>query len=183
MENWTCEEYQDFNSIRTVYVCTSYASKSIQMLVFVILLCVLVYDKVKAKGQIGKLPIFVVFLAIVNSVFAIIRVNALFPHDNDAHTKLMAGTFCVEGIAFFGATWFFSIKYFETALDIENISSPNQDTSKMTESHKRKWLIFRWLIFLVIICAEILCAVAFSASIGIELGRTMLFSGYSYLIV
>ena len=99
-KSWTCDEYFEFQTVKDGYVTVAYTAKSVQLLVFSVLMIVLVKDKIRGTGQIGKLPIFVVFLAVVNSVFAIIRVNALFPRDNHADLNLMAGAFCVEAICF-----------------------------------------------------------------------------------
>lgn len=85
MNSWSCDDYEAFKGIQEGYVIVAYTSKCIEMLVFTVLMVVLIYDKATGNGQIGKLPIFVVFLAVVNSVFAIVRVNALFPGDNDVN--------------------------------------------------------------------------------------------------
>lgn len=139
----------------------AYGSKCFELLVFIVLMFVLVHDKVYGKGQIGKLPIFIVFLAVINSVFSIVRVNALFPGDNDVNISLMAVAFFLENISSLGAYWLFGIKYYETAKDIETVLSSTEDSTLMTKQRKVNWLIFRWVIFLVIMAAQLLITISF----------------------
>ena len=78
----------------------------------------LVYRQIKGETYVGKLMYFVVCLAIVNAIAVVVRVNALFPHDpNTYNFESFQIAYCFEEIGFYGAFWFYSIKYYETATD------------------------------------------------------------------
>lgn len=113
------------------------------------------YEKLKGAGKIGKLPILVVFMCILNGIFGAVRINAMFPKDKNATVTAFLG---LELITFYGALWFFSIKFYEAAKDIENLFSEDPKVSKMTKTRKVNFLIFRWAFFLLIIGANIILA-------------------------
>ena len=107
------------------YVITAYASKTIQLVVFTGLIFVLLFRRIKGTGQIGKLPILIAIFALANAVSAILRVDAMWPllHETKENSQLFDVTFFLESVFFFGATWFFAIKYYETASDLEHLLS------------------------------------------------------------
>ena len=57
--------------------------------------------------------------ALANGVFAIISINSLFPAYTEERLTLYEVSVTCEQIFFFGANWFYSIKYYETASDLE----------------------------------------------------------------
>ena len=145
--------------VRMIYLCIGFSCFSAEILVFTALLITLVYEKLKGAGQIGKLPILVVVLCIFNGIFGAFRINAMFPRDKKLNFSQITAFFGLEQISFYGALWFFSIKFYEAAKDIENLFSDDQKVSKMTKTRKVNFLIFRWIIFFCIIGANVVLAV------------------------
>ena len=110
---------------------TSYVFKSIQIGVFLILILLLWINRCKKKSHIGKLPILISVLALLNGIFAIIRINAFFPsYSKDDQITLGKVFFCLDVTCFFGSNWFFCIKYFETAYDIKCMLESGFEGSK-----------------------------------------------------
>ena len=67
-------------------------------------------------------------------------------------------SYCLENIFFFGANWFYCIKYYETASDIEKMLKEESNQSQ-TQARKRRCLIMRWCVFAVATLACILSTV------------------------
>ena len=95
--------------------------------------------------------------SLLNGIFAIIRIDAIFPivDETDVSVRKFEIMFVLEAICLYGATWFFSIKYFETASDLRYMlhkypSSLNH-SKYLSRTHKRNCRIFRWTVFLVIV--------------------------------
>ena len=63
--------------------------------------------------------------SLLNGIFAIIRINAILPFadETDVSIREFEIMFVLEAICLYGATWFFSIKYFETASDLKYMLS------------------------------------------------------------
>ena len=119
-KSWSCDEVHSFRKVEIFYILDGYILKSAQTLVFVSLILVLVYRRMKGTGEIAKLSILIALLALFDGVFAIMRIMALFPlftRDESFETFLIAD--CLTNISYFGAIWFFGIKYYETAEDLQ----------------------------------------------------------------
>ena len=121
MEDWDCHQFNEFQSIERFYVVIGVTAKSSQICAFTVLIIALVYMRLKGTGSIGKLPILIAILALLNGIMAIIRINSLFPvmGAHDERLTVFEITYCCEIITFFGTMWFFTIKYYETATDLE----------------------------------------------------------------
>lgn len=82
----------------------------------------LVSRRIKRTGQIGKLPIVIAVFALLEGVMAIVRLSSIFPlFRSTARLYTFEWSYAFENIFYFGAIWFFAIKYFETAQDLENM--------------------------------------------------------------
>ena len=95
--------------------------KSVQILVFASLIAVLLWNRYHGTSHIGKLPIVIAIFAVLNGVFAIIRIAAIFPHASQENFTVFDVFTSLENLAFFGCNWFFCIKYYETASDLEHM--------------------------------------------------------------
>ena len=67
--------------------------------------------------------------ALFNGILGLIRVNLIFSRyeSGEYSFPVYLVAYCLESICFFGAIWFFSIKYYETASDLKLmlVSSPD----------------------------------------------------------
>ena len=98
-------------------------------------------------------------LAVLNAVFAIIRINAVFPSfSREEYLDRAKVFFCLESVCFLGSQWFFSIKYFETAYDLKCILESGLDEG--TIRRKRNCLVLRWTIFSILIVSNALLTYA-----------------------
>lgn len=88
------------------------------MAVFTGLLTILVFQLCKGRTQLGALSVFIAVLSLLNSVFATVRISAVYPFET-SDSVVFRIVFALENVCFFGATWLFGIKYFEVAQDIE----------------------------------------------------------------
>lgn len=62
-------------------------------------------------------------LCLSNGILSIVRINAMFPIYDDMEVHI---TFAIESACFFGATWLFASKYYETAKDVERVMQIKQ---------------------------------------------------------
>ena len=153
---WTCEDFRDLDKLEDVSENITIATKSIQTLMFTVLLIMIIHRRVKHSGQIGKLPILVSIFSILNGVFSILRVRLSYQIMlSDTASLSYQIYFFIESVCFFGATWFFSIKYYETANDLRKMLTEDiTKTSKLTIKRKRNCKITRWAVFGLIIVAQ-----------------------------
>ncbi len=101
---------------------TDYICKTIQIVLFLGLLCLIVYRRCKGTSHIGKLTIVITILALINGFASIARVHSIFHiFTTQEHDLTFQITYCIECITFFGVLWFFCIKYYETASDLEQM--------------------------------------------------------------
>lgn len=92
------------------------------MVVFSLLLIVLVVQHYRGVGRIGRLPILIASITIVNGVSAILRTWALFPIFGFTQRYEVFSTFyLLEDVSFYLAIWLFGMKYYEVSLDLERI--------------------------------------------------------------
>lgn len=125
MVDWTCDQLNEFNALIRAYSIEGYILKSIQMAIFAAMILLLIVQRCNGKKRIGALPIFIAVLGLMNSVFAIVRIKVLYPFY--ASHKAYIVIFTLENIGYFGTTWLFGVRYYETALDIEQIVCSSAD--------------------------------------------------------
>lgn len=178
-QDWSCEDFISFETTQRRYVITCYVFKSIQVLVFLVLFIVLAYDRCHQRSHIGKLPIMISVLAVLNAAFAIIRINAVFPSFSKEEYLGRAKCFyCLESICYLGSQWFFSIKYFETAYDLKCILENGLDEG--TIRRKRNCLVLRWTIFSLLVVTNALLTWAWiDESLSITAFRSFTAIGFS----
>ena len=76
-----------------------------------------------------KLPLTILILAILDGFIALIRVKVNFSVVFDKSIIVYAMVCVVEQFCLFGTFWLFSLKYYETASDLQYIIE-NQDGEK-----------------------------------------------------
>ena len=125
--------------------------------------------------------------SLLNGVFAIIRINSIFPllDESDVSIKKFEIMFVLEAICLYGATWFFSIKYFETASDLKYMlrkyPSSTHHKQYLSRTHKRNCRIFRWTVFVVIISCVGLMAFSMNGHLKSKTKKIFLFITFSVL--
>ena len=105
------------------------------------LICVLYYRLCKG-GKIGKLPIIIAFLVLINGVAAIIRFHASFPAFTQGgpgsfDIKIFSIAFFIESLCFFGATWLFAMRFYEAVYGMECVLAES-GLSSMVSSREGK---------------------------------------------
>ena len=84
-----------------------------------------------------------------------------------------------ESICFFGAIWFFSVKYYEYATELKLMLSQSTQTSQRVRERKRTCLIYRWFIFALLIVSQVLeCIGSQDEGVSEEVGKIMYTFGY-----
>ena len=92
-------------------------------------------------------------------MLGLVRVNVVFPliESGDVQTYAYMVTYMFESICFFGAIWFFSVKYYEYATELKiMLSRQSPQTSLRLHRRKRTCLIYRWLIFALLVASQVL---------------------------
>ena len=72
--------------------------------------------------------IFIAILSLLNSILGLIKIYNLFPLSS--FYQRISVVHMLEDVCFYGATWLFGVKYFETALDVQLIVRNISDASK-----------------------------------------------------
>ena len=97
-------------------------------------------------------------MSLLDSIFATIRIK--YEHPITVYYQSYRPIHSLEGVCFYGATWLFGVKYYETASDVEHIVSGDttRNASSLCGSIERKRLLkyLRWTIFGVI-CITVAC--------------------------
>ena len=125
--------------------------------------------------------------SLLNGIFAIIRINAIFPliDESDVSIDKFEIMFVLEAICLYGATWFFSVKYFETASDLkymlQKYPSPMHHKKYLSRTHKRNCRIFRWAVFMVIIVCVGLMAFSMNGNLKTKTKKAFLFITFTVL--
>ena len=159
MQEWDCDQIKNFDMLAQYFTIEGYIVKGIQMAIFSYIILVIIYQRCKGRKQIGPISILIAVLSLLNSVFSMIRINTLFPFY--ANNVLLSLIFSFENICFFGATWLFGIKYYETAIDFEQIIVGDSaylytyESIVKTVGRKRKFNYLRWSMFAFIIVLSV----------------------------
>ena len=163
MQSWKCSELETFDKVLRFYSIEGYVEKGIQMFIFTLLLIFILVKLFQGNKKIGFLSVLIVTFSLLESIFATIRIATLFPFYNNYHGFRVIHS--MDDVCFYGATWLFGIKYFETAYDVELIVSTESSKSvsikssydtTLTKSRERKKLfnVIRWTVF-GIICISV----------------------------
>ena len=177
MKCWSCSQIDQFEIIEYIYLSECYLFKGVQTGVFVVLIFYLIHKIKMESVEIGWITVLMAFLAALNGIFSIIRVQAVFPIFNDnINNQTFMIAYCIEYIGQFGALWFFAIKYFEAARDLQLMLSDSENSSIRASTHtltkrlkqrKASYLYLRWLVFaLLVICMMAVTIVMCITSIG-----------------
>ena len=78
-ESWSCDQFYEFQVYEMCYVISGYLFKSMQALIFLCLLISTVLNRCKGRSHIGKLSIWITIMALLNGVFAIVKIGSVFP--------------------------------------------------------------------------------------------------------
>jgi len=118
-QSWTCDEINSFVKFERAVLINNFVCKAIQFLAFSMLIAVLVAQRCQGNISIGKLPILISAITVLESIFSSVRVYAIFQVLGSQHNyDLFVVSYSVESICFFVALWLFAAKYYETALDL-----------------------------------------------------------------
>lgn len=73
-------------------------------------------------GSLSRFPLVVMLFIMAESVFAIIKINTLFPVGSGyAHLEVYAWSNAIEMFCLQAAVWIFALKYHETASEVQII--------------------------------------------------------------
>ena len=79
----------------------------------------------KGSGNIGRLPILISSMAIINGVSSIFRTWALFPvFGFEQNYDLFFASYFIEDVSFYLAIFLFGAMYYEVSMDIERAINP-----------------------------------------------------------
>ena len=170
--HWTCEEYEEFDSYELLYQTSGVACKGLMLCLSVIVIALLVYRRYNyyEGGSLSRFPLVVMSFILAESVFAIIKINSLFPVGYGyAHLEVYAWSNAIEMFCLQAAVWIFALKYHETASEVQIILSSEvagivtgslsaeglQGIIKRTKLRRRQYCLFNTINFLLLglICA------------------------------
>ena len=78
----------------------------------------------RGKGSLGCLPILICFFTIVNGIFAIVRVAAIFPVFGMFESyNVTVFSYFMEDTTFYLVMWLFGMKLFEVSLDMQRMQN------------------------------------------------------------
>ena len=105
--------------MQNIYLGDCFLFKGTQTIVFMVLSAHILYKLIKGTGEIGVPALTMSLLALLNGIFAIMRVTSAFPiFSNDVRGYLLIVSYCLEYLGQLGAQWIFAIKYYEAASDL-----------------------------------------------------------------
>ena len=160
MNGWSCEEIDDFEQFQKNYAINAFVCKGLQILVFLILIIIIVYQVIRGKAYISKLPFFIAVLCLFNGLFGVIRFR--FFLDAFSYPDLLTISFFAESLTFFSAVWLFGIKMYELVHDLKEMVSEEVTFDKRRKMRARKqiYAIIRWTVFaLVVLFSSMQCFV------------------------
>ena len=79
MQNWSCDQIDNFEKLQYAYLSSCYFFKGIQAFIFVALSVYIINKLCKGASEVGAPALTMSLLAAFNGIFAIIRVEASFP--------------------------------------------------------------------------------------------------------
>ena len=158
MQDWSCDQIETFDTLAEIYTIYGYIVKGIQMIIFSYVILFLLLQRFRGRNQIKDISMLIAVLSLLNSVFCIVRINTLFPFY--VNNELLGSIFALENIGYFGATWLFGIKYYETAIDFEQmiLGDPayfqTYDSIVKTMTRKRRFNLLHWsmFVFMCVLC-------------------------------
>ena len=78
----------------------------------------------RGKGSLGCLPILICFFTIVNGIFAIVRVAAIFPvFGMFENYNVTVFSYFMENTTFYMVMWLFGMKLFEVSLNMQQMQN------------------------------------------------------------
>ena len=182
---WTCEDYELYESVLHTREICNWVTKSLQIAVFSILILCLIYKKFIGTGQIGKLTFVIAIFSLLNGIFSLLRVESVQPIlDGLQGLKKYEFYYWVESIMFFGACWFFAIRYYETACDLQLMFSTDTSSASIkSRSSQSGRKFFRWVVFIIIFAAQTLesMSIAFNSLLEDKLQKVLYGIGFTVL--
>ena len=184
-----------------VYVINVFTIKSAQLIVFTYLAIMLTKKFNRGRGSLGCLPILICFFTVVNGIFAMVRVAALFPVFGMFESyNVSVFSYFMEDSTFYLAMWLFGMKLFEVSLDMERMQNKHLEASnslahfaslrqREREKSKKKFHKIRILgsVIIAVVHVPILIAkvrnTIFEASSGIFAGLTLTVLALLVLII
>lgn len=161
MQEWSCEDYIDFEKLKKRREIINYVTSGAQVTVYTWLLFVLIIQRRKKNMISSKLSILIAVFALLSAVCGLVQansINAIFDivDPDDLGHKAFIG---INHVFALGAIWFYSIRYFETAADLKQIVIKRRAISK---SRKRNYLILKCAVFALICICQSMEFFAFS---------------------
>ena len=87
-QKWDCDQYLAFDNYEASYQVIGLVTKTYQLILFIALLTALVYRRYNySHSQISLFPLVVTIFVILDGIFTLLRINAMFPLslNEDAH--------------------------------------------------------------------------------------------------
>ena len=173
MDEWDCDEIDEFQKLHNIYLGDCFMFKGTQTIVFIGLSALIIYKLFKGTGEIGVPALAMSLLAMLNGIFSIIRVTSAFPIFTDnVRGYMLIVSYCLEFLGQLGAQWLFAIKYYEAAGDLKMMlkdvdstvglvagsSSITDRLSKRKRVYKRvSWGVFIMLVACLAAIMSLMC--------------------------
>ena len=120
--HWNCSDWYEYEDIMKIFVIDCFAICTIQVVVFSWLLIRLMLLECRRSSSIGKLPIVISTLTIINGICNMIRTWSMFPaFGTTTLYKIYATFYFFEDVSFYLAVFLFGAMYYEVSLDIERM--------------------------------------------------------------
>ena len=119
MANWTCDEYDDFQNVLLYRKVINYSACGLQVVIFTWLFFALICS----SGKASKMSILLAIFSLLNGALGIIQINSMnsILEVESVNHDFRKVSICINQICMLGAIWFYSIRYYETATDLEQI--------------------------------------------------------------
>ena len=127
-----------------VYVIFGYCVKTLQIVVYLFLITYISAQSCLFDKKISRLSLTIAVLCLLEAVFAITRIHAMFPTDDEKEIRAnyVRTAYFIESVCFFCTIWIFSLKQYETAVDLELIiKSEDLDTTTSSIRKRKKFIL------------------------------------------
>ena len=121
-QEWTCDEIEQFKGLRGIYETMFIITKPCAMIIFLALIVLVVYKKIKGRNQtVSNLPLLCSSLIFLTCVLGLVRSQLIFREGAKEKTRTFnAGIsiFIIETCLFFLTHWIIALQYWTSAREI-----------------------------------------------------------------